>query len=82
MADADDLATCQALAEGSSCELEYGTVATLRNRFGFIRCCSRQLDLFFHFGDLHHGLEAAQLSVGLKVQFCPTHVLQSDGVTR
>lgn len=64
--------------------VEYGTIATLRKRFGFIRCCGRMLDLFFHFKDLGEGLEASgsDLVVGLEVQFVPTYALQEDGVTR
>ena len=62
--------------------IEFGTIATLRKRFGFIRCCGRMLDLFFHFNDLDGGLGADALVVGLEVQFTPTHALQEDGVTR
>lgn len=47
--------------------VEYGVVATLRNRFGFIKCCQRKLDLFFHFHDLEGGIEGSDLSPGLEV---------------
>lgn len=61
---------------------EFGTIATLRKRFGFIRSCSRMLDLFFHFNDLHCGLQGPDLVVGLEVQFTPAYVLQEDGITK
>ncbi|GAX85509.1 hypothetical protein CEUSTIGMA_g12925.t1 [Chlamydomonas eustigma] len=61
---------------------EYGVIATLRKRFGFIKCCSRNLDLFFHFDDLQDGILRADLEVGLQVLYTPTRVSQSDGSSR
>jgi cold shock CspA family protein len=62
--------------------IEYGVIATLRKRFGFIKCCNRNLDLFFHFNDVKDGLCSADLKEGTEVSFTPTHVVQTDGSTR
>lgn len=39
------------LRRASEC-VEYGAVNMLKAHFGFIKCCSRTLDAFFHFSSL------------------------------
>ena len=49
--------------------LEYGVVAVLKKNFGFIKCCSRPQDMFFHIKDLDSSIQAEELRPGLEVQF-------------
>lgn len=44
-------------------------VAVLKPKFGFIKCCERRGDLFFHFDALAEGLSASDLAVGIDVEF-------------
>ena len=46
---------------------EFGVVASMRANFGFIKCCERVQDVFFHFTEVAGG-EAA-VSVGQDVRF-------------
>lgn len=56
--------------ESPSCE--FGSVATLKKHFGFIRCSSRARDVFFHFNDLVSQELQPLLSPGFPVKFCLT----------
>jgi len=50
---------------------ENGIVAILKEGFGFIKCCDRDLSLFFHFSEL---LEQAKiLGIGDEVEFTIAH---------
>ncbi|KAK9808272.1 hypothetical protein WJX73_005798 [Symbiochloris irregularis] len=48
---------------------ELGKVALLKGKFGFINCCERRSNLFFHFGALLPPLRGADLSVGNDLEF-------------
>eukprot|EP00873_Tetraselmis_striata_P014809 jgi/Tetstr1/435073/TSEL_024042.t1 len=56
------------LRRASEC-VEYGAVNMLKAHFGFIKCCSRTLDAFFHFSSLKEGLTPETISNGTEVQF-------------
>ncbi|KAK9807599.1 hypothetical protein WJX72_003794 [[Myrmecia] bisecta] len=47
---------------------ELGKVSLLKNNFGFIMCCERQGDMFFHFSAVQ-GLAPGALQEGLDVDF-------------
>ena len=46
---------------------EYGVVVIMKASFGFIKCCDRAQDLFFHFTEVKGGEDA--VSVGQEVRF-------------
>lgn len=46
---------------------EYGVVVIMKASFGFIKCCDRTQDLFFHFTEVKGGEDA--VSVGQEVRF-------------
>uniref|UniRef100_A0A7S0WRR2 CSD domain-containing protein n=1 Tax=Chlamydomonas leiostraca TaxID=1034604 RepID=A0A7S0WRR2_9CHLO len=50
-------------------QTEYGTVHSVRKHFGFIKPCSRRLDLYFHFSSLDASLSPEDVQPGLEVQF-------------
>ena len=41
----------------------------MKPQFGFIKCCERRGDLFFHYATLADGLNSDGLSVGDDVEF-------------
>ena len=45
-------------------------VVTMRSQFGFIKCCERPGEMFFHFSALQGGADA--FSVGMDVEFSVT----------
>ena len=49
-----DLAAAAAAAAADD-DHEYGVVAQMKASYGFIRCCDRANDLFFHFTDVRGG---------------------------
>lgn len=53
-------------------QIEFGTIISVRKQFGFIKPCSRQLDIFFHFSSIVPGLELEEVKPGLEVQFLVT----------
>lgn len=57
-------------ADGQSARRELGQVITMRTQFGFIKCCERPGEMFFHFSALDGGPEA--FSVGDDVEFSIT----------
>ena len=44
-------------------------IAMLKPKFGFIKCCERRVDLFFHFDALADGVVGSELKVGDDVEF-------------
>lgn len=58
------------LASLVTCCLCFHTqIALLKPKFGFIKCCERRTDLFFHFAALVEGLAGGELQVGDDVEF-------------
>eukprot|EP00192_Tetraselmis_astigmatica_P002111 CAMPEP_0117662406 /NCGR_PEP_ID=MMETSP0804-20121206/8037_1 /TAXON_ID=1074897 /ORGANISM="Tetraselmis astigmatica, Strain CCMP880" /LENGTH=1011 /DNA_ID=CAMNT_0005469305 /DNA_START=465 /DNA_END=3501 /DNA_ORIENTATION=+ len=49
--------------------VEFGQVNLIKGNFGFIKCCSRPSDVFFHLSSLKGGLDAQTIAVGTNVQF-------------
>ena len=52
---------------GADDGFEYGVVVIMKASFGFIKCCDRTQDLFFHFTEVKGGEDA--VSVGQEVRF-------------
>ena len=48
-------------------------VAVKKPQFGFIKCCERRGDLFFHYASLAEGLQPDSLSIGDDVEFSVSH---------
>ena len=38
-------------------EEEFGVISVIKSGYGFIKCCSRAKDLFFHFSELNEDAE-------------------------
>jgi len=56
------------LRRSSEC-IEYGAVNMLKINFGFIKCCSRALDIFFHLSSLQQDLTPETIAIGTEVQY-------------
>ena len=56
---------------------EYGVVVIMKASFGFIKCCDRAQDLFFHFTEVKGGEDA--VSVGQEVRFVCKEVESGGG---
>jgi len=52
----------------SSLPLEQGVIHTLLDKFGFILCADRNLELFFHYSELRDG-HSDELNIGDEVEF-------------
>jgi len=72
----DDSAATQSVAGADSdnwnrekiaIEEEFGVISVVKENYGFIKCCSRSKDLFFHFSELLEDPDA--LCVGQEVSF-------------
>ena len=48
-------------------EDEFGVISIIKSSYGFIKCCSRPKDLFFHFSELNEDVDAAR--TGQEVSF-------------
>ncbi len=48
-------------------EEEFGVISVIKSGYGFIKCCSRAKDLFFHFSELNE--DASTARTGQEVQF-------------
>ncbi|KAL0042476.1 hypothetical protein WJX79_001033 [Trebouxia sp. C0005] len=72
-------------ANGQSVTRDLGQIITMRTQFGFIKCCERPGEMFFHFSALTGGPEA--FAVGDDVEFSITREpkgerLNAVGITK
>ena len=51
-------------------EEEFGVISVIKSGYGFIKCCSRSKDLFFHFSELAEDADSAK--PGQEVRFVAT----------